>query len=170
MKLPRSYLFALLFFWFVLILDRYNINQLRTVQQRHLRKILRIKWSDFVSNEEVLRQADAEDIEMTLIKSRLRWLGHVSRMDDDRPVKTLMYGELDKYTPPVGRPKLRYKDTCKSVLKSGRFLDRWQDLVVDRPLWRRTIGNVCGIVNANRIATYQRQKAHRARKKAISAD
>ena len=27
-------------------LYRYNINQLRTVQQRHLRKILRIKWSD----------------------------------------------------------------------------------------------------------------------------
>ena len=53
-------------------LYRYNINQLRTVQQRHLRKILRIKWSDYVSNEEVLRRADAEDIEITLIKSRLR--------------------------------------------------------------------------------------------------
>ena len=83
-----------------------------------------------MSNEEVLRRADAEDIEITLIKSRLRWLGHVSRMDDDRPEKALMY----------------------------------------RPLWRRTIGNVCGIVNANRIATYQRQKEHRARKKAISGN
>lgn len=102
-------------------LYRYNINQLCTVQQRHLRKILRIKWSDYVSNEEVLRRADAEDIEIMLIKSRLRWLGHVSRMDDDRPVKALTYGELDKGTRPVGRPKLRYKDTCKSVLESGRF-------------------------------------------------
>ncbi|XP_044166108.1 uncharacterized protein LOC122950060 [Acropora millepora] len=151
-------------------LYRYNINQLRTVQQWHLRKILRIKWSDYVSNEEVLRRADAEDIEITLIKSRKRWLGHVSRMDDDSPVKALMYGKLDKGTRPVGRPKLRYKDTCKSVLKSGRFLDRWQDLVVDRPLWRRTIGNVCGIVNANRTATYQRQKEHRAQKKAKSGN
>ena len=123
-----------------------------------------------MSNEGVLRRADAEDIEITLIKSRLRWLGHASRMDDDRPVKALMYSELDKGTRPVGRPKLRYKDTCKSVLKSGRFLDRWQDLVVDRPLRRRTIGNVCGIVNANRIATYQRQKEHRARKKATSGN
>ena len=135
-----------------------------------MRKILRIKWSDYVSNEEVLRRADAEDIEIMLIKSRLRWLGHVSRMDDDRPVKTLMYGELDKGTRPVGRPKLRFKDTCKSILKSGKILDRWQDLVADRPLWRRTIGNVCAIVNANRIATYQRRKEHRARKKAISGN
>ena len=62
------------------------------------------------------------------------------------------------------------KPWSKSVLKSGRILDRWQDLVVDRTLWRRTFGNVCGIVNANRIATYQRQKEHRARKKAISGD
>ena len=91
-------------------------------------------------------------------------------LDDDRPVKALMYGELDKGTRPVGRPKLRYKDTCKSVLKSGRILDRWQDLVVDRPLWRTTIGNDCGIVNANRIATYQRQKEHRVRKKAMSGN
>ena len=83
-----------------------------------------------------LRRADAEDIEITLIKGRLRSLVHLSRMDDDRPVKALMYGELDKDTRPVGRLKLCYKDTCKSVLKSGRFLDRWQDLVVDRPLWR----------------------------------
>ena len=73
-------------------------------------------------NKEVLQRADAEDFEITLIKSRLRWLGHVSRMDDNRPVKALMYGELDKGTRPVGRPKLRYKDTCKNILKSGRNL------------------------------------------------
>ena len=123
-----------------------------------------------MSNEEVLQRADAEDIEITLIKSRLRWLGHVSKMDDNRPVKALMYGELDKGSRPVGRPKLRYKDTCKSILKSGRILDHWQDLIVNRPLWRRTIENVCGNVNVNRIAIYQRRKEHRARKKAISGN
>ena len=52
-------------------LYRQNISQLRTVQQRHLRNILRIKWSDYVSNEEVLRRADTEDIEIMLNKSRL---------------------------------------------------------------------------------------------------
>ena len=123
-----------------------------------------------MSNEEVLQRADAEDIEITLIKSRLRWLGHVSRMDDNRPVKALMYGELDKGTCPVGRPKLRYKDNCKSVLKSGGILDQWQDLVGNRPLWRRTIGNVCGNVIVNRIAIYQRRKEHRTPKKVISGN
>ena len=100
--------------------NRQNISQLCTVQQCHLRKILCIKWGDYVSNEEVLRRANAEDIEITLIKSRLRWPGHVSRMNDNRPIKTLLYGELANGTRFVGRPKLRYKDTCKSVLKSGK--------------------------------------------------
>ena len=34
----------------------HEVQQLRTVQQRHLRNIMRIKWDDFVSNEEVYTQ------------------------------------------------------------------------------------------------------------------
>ena len=64
-----------------------------------------------------------EDIEILLVRSRLRWLGHVSRMEDDRPVKSLLYGELTEGTRPVGRP--RYKDTCESTLKCGNALGQW---------------------------------------------
>ena len=35
-------------------------------------------------------QRSVEDIEILLVKSRLRWLGHVSRMEDNRPVKSLL--------------------------------------------------------------------------------
>ena len=148
-------------------LYRHDINQLQAIQQRHLRKILMLKWSDYVSNEEVLQRANAEDIEIILIKNRLRWLGHVSKMDNNRPVKSLLYGELDIGKRLVGRPRLRYKDTCKSILKSVRVLDEWKNTVTDRPLWRRTIGNICEIMNANRIANYHRRKEHRARKKVL---
>ena len=39
-------------------------------------------------------------------------------MDDDRPVKELLCCELasGRGFRPVGRPKLRYKDTCMSAL------------------------------------------------------
>ena len=46
--------------------------------------------------------------EILLVRSRLRWLGHMSRMEDNRPVKSLLYGELTEGTRPVGRRKLRY--------------------------------------------------------------
>ena len=61
-----------------------------------------------------------EDIEILLVKGRLRWLGHLPRMEDDCPVKSLLHGELTES--PVGRPKLRYKHTCKSALKCGNVL------------------------------------------------
>ena len=53
----------------------------------------------------------------------------------------------------VGRPKLRYKDTCKSVLKTVNILERWQNMVEDRPLWRRAIVDVCGRLNVKRIVS-----------------
>ena len=47
-------------------------------------------------------------------------------------MKSLMYGELFNGSRSVGRPKLRYKNTCKSVLKLGKMLDSWQDIVGNR--------------------------------------
>ena len=75
-----------------------------------------------------------EDVEITLTRSRLiRWLGHVSKMNNDRPVKILLYGELDNGIRPAGRPKLQYKDTCKNILKSGGALVEWHAAKSVRP-------------------------------------
>lgn len=52
-----------------------------------------------------------EDMEVKLVRNRLRWLGHVSRMEDERPVKVLLFGELNDGKRPFGRPKIRYKYT-----------------------------------------------------------
>ena len=74
-----------------------EIMQLHTIQQRHLRLILNI------SNEEVLRRADVEDMEVMLVRTRLRWLGYVCRMNNDKPVKQLLYCELAHGSRPIGR-------------------------------------------------------------------
>ena len=50
-------------------LYRQQVRQLRTIQQCHLRFILKIKWDDFVTNDEVLRLAKADDIEFLLNKN-----------------------------------------------------------------------------------------------------
>lgn len=141
-----------------------DIKQLRTVQQRHLRRILRVKWDDYVSNEEVLARSDVEDIEVMLTRNRMRWLGHVSRMENDRPTKMLLYGELVEGTRPVGRPKLRYKDTCKDALKCGGILGVWQDSVNDRSMWRNSVKVICGKVNERRVKRYEKRRDQRRRR------
>ena len=87
-------------------------------------------------------QRSVEDIEILLVRSRLRWPGHVSRMEDSRPVKSLLYGELTEGTRPVGRPKLRYKDTFKSALKCGNALGQWKAMVETRTEWRHNSSNM----------------------------
>ena len=122
-------------------LYRHHIKKLKTLQQQHLRFILNIKWTDYVTNDEVLERAKTEDIENILIRNRLRWLGHVVRIPDERPVKNLLYSELAEGTRKVGRPFLRFKDTMKDMLKRGGVLDIWKSVATDRLEWRWLISN-----------------------------
>ena len=104
-------------------LYRKQVRQLRTIQQRHLRFILKIKWDDFVTNDEVLCLAKADDIELLLNKNRMRWLGHVACMPETRAVKVLLYCELAEGKRKVGCPMLRFKDTMSKMFsKEVKFL------------------------------------------------
>ena len=58
-------------------------------------------------------------------------------MSDGRIPKDLLYGELDHGLRPVGRPKLRFKDTCKQdIIEIGLDVENWETLAADRGRWR----------------------------------
>ena len=103
-------------------------------------------------------------VELKLVRNRLRWLDHASRMDNDRPVKAFLYSELVNGTRPVGRPKLRYKNTCKNDLKYGCVLNQWRNTVDNRQEWRQLIYHKCEKVNQKRIGDYERKRESRSRK------
>ena len=46
-----------------------------------LRRILHIRWQDKVSNTDVLDRANMNSMFAIICERRLRWLGHVRRMD-----------------------------------------------------------------------------------------
>ena len=75
----------------------------------------------------------------TLAKRRLRWLGHLSCMEDRRISKDMLYGELATGSSPAGRPTLRYKGVCKRDLRSGYIGPTdLEALASDRNVWRLT--------------------------------
>ena len=49
--------------------------RLRLVQQRHLRAILRVPYTDRITNDQILDRAGVPDIEMIVRKMQLRWAG-----------------------------------------------------------------------------------------------
>ena len=53
--------------------------------------ILNMKWQDRVSNLQVLDMAESTSIEAMILKSRLRWVGHVIRMADNRLPTQLIF-------------------------------------------------------------------------------
>ena len=99
-----------------------------------LRRILGIKWQDKVTNIHVLEESGMLSIHSHLMKRRLRWIGHVSRMQDGRIPKDVMFGQLKEGKRRRGRPKLRYKDTLKATMKDCLIdPDTWEQSATDRP-------------------------------------
>ena len=62
-------------------------------------------------------QADTTSIEAMIVKSQLRWSGHVARMADTRLPKQIMYSELETGKRTQGGQRKRYKDTLHHSLK-----------------------------------------------------
>ena len=115
-------------------------KRLNTFHLRSLRRLLGISWQDKVTNTDVISRAGLPIMYTLLRKRRLRWLGHVYRMQDGRISKHILYGELAAGQRGLGRPQLRYKDVCKRDMKAlGININSWEDLAADRTSWRSTL-------------------------------
>ena len=94
---------------------------------------------------------------------RLKWLGHIERMDDQRVPKQVLYGESVMGKKKFGRPKLRYIDQIKSDMKNFNIdMHTWQTYSSDRTMWRTIIrsGSTC---SEDRWKAKQKAKQDRRR-------
>ena len=115
-------------------------DRLQTFHMRCLRFILGIKWEERKTNVEVLDIARLPSMYTQLRQRRMRWLGHVHRMEDGRIPKDLLYGELAEGERSRGRPLLRFRDVCKRDMKALEIdCKTWETLASDRDAWKYTL-------------------------------
>ena len=115
-------------------------KKLNTFHLRSLRRIFNIKWSDMITNNEVLQKAGMPSMYTLLKQRRLRWLGHVRRMEDGRIPKDILYGDLAAGTRTRGRPQLCYRHVCKKDMKTtGIDIKRWEATAANRSLWKQEV-------------------------------
>jgi len=137
-------------------------SRLNAFHMRCLRRILGIKWQDHVTNKDVLERAYIPTMFALLSQRRLRWLGHVSRMEDGRIPKDLLYGQLATGSRPVGRPALRFKDVCKRDMKNCDINpSTWEAMAVDRDSWRETVKTGTRIGNQKRVEQWEEKRERR---------
>ena len=109
----------------------------------------------------------------TLLRQRrLRWLGHVRRMEDGRIPKDILYGQLATGKRRTGRPQLRYSDACKRDMKALDIDVRdWEDLAADRPKWRAALTTHLKAGEKKMTAAAEEKRARRKeRQPATSTD
>ncbi|KAJ7416220.1 hypothetical protein WISP_72895 [Willisornis vidua] len=91
-----------------------------------------------------------------LMRTQLRWAGHVSRMEDHRLPEIVLYGELATDCCRRGAPKKRYKDCLKQHLSLGhidhhQWISSWDS-------WRHTIHNAAAsFENTHRVSLKEKR-------------
>ena len=75
-----------------------------------------------------------------MIKSRkLRWAGHVARMEESRSAFKILTGKPTGKRP-LGRPRSRWEDNIRMNLEEiGISVDNWVDSAQDRDYWRALV-------------------------------
>jgi len=80
-----------------------------------------------------------EELNLIIKERRLRWLGHVLRMEDNRIPKQAMYWQADTKRKP-GRPRQNWIDTIRQDLKSiGMTWEDAEQSAIKREDWRQSV-------------------------------
>jgi hypothetical protein len=77
------------------------------------------------------------DIVTEIKKGRLRWLGHVERMSEERAVKRL-YQNIPEGSRNVGRPRLRWMDHVREDLRR-MGVTNWRIRAHRRDDWKAVV-------------------------------
>ena len=140
----------------------HHIKTLERFHQKCLRHILNIKWQAMVPDTEVLSLAGLPSIECLITLNRLRWAGHLVRLDDTRIPKILFFGEIAHGKRRLGKPKMRYRDVLKATLKKVDIpFKQFEFLACNRIAWRSLISKGAQQFEEKRISHQQLKRAAR---------
>lgn len=79
---------------------------------------MKINWLNYVSNINILARANFLPIETIITRTQMRWIGHVSRMDNVRLLKCILYSEMVSGVKSKGGQKKRFQICINKVVNN----------------------------------------------------
>jgi hypothetical protein len=86
------------------------------------------------TNRELEEMSKKENVVKWIKGQRIRWLGHLERMEENRMTKMIFSQELEGPRR-RGRPRKRWKEEVERDLHV-LLVRRWRELATDRKKWR----------------------------------
>jgi hypothetical protein len=121
------------------------------IENRVLRRIFGPKRDDMTGEWRKLHKEELRDLYPSLsiiriIKSRrMRWAGHIARMEEERNAYTLLVGKPEGMRP-LARPRSRWVDNMRMDLGEVGWDDvDWIGLAQDRNMWRAVVNSVVNL-------------------------
>ena len=122
-------------------------HRLRVFENRALRRIFWYKRDVVTGDWRKLHNEELNDLYSSLnivrvIKSkRMRWVGHVARMEEARGVHKVLVGKPEGKIP-LGRQRRRWENIKMDLQEVGMGWGDWMELAQDRDRWRALVSTV----------------------------
>ena len=98
-----------------------DAKRINVFQNRCLRRIMKIKWQDKISNRELLKRANVKRLSEEVRRRRWRFIGHILRQQPDNDCVTAL-----TWTPEGKRKRGRPKTTWRRTVEKERSKAGWQ--------------------------------------------
>ena len=122
-----------------------------------LRRVINICWPKVISNERLHEKTEATEWSVIIRKRRLDWLGHMMRLDKEKPVRLALYESLQPVQRKGGRPcstwtKIIEKDLSLVDIKldlnkktPDETIATLEGLAEDRRNWRNLVKDIIAV-------------------------
>ena len=96
--------------------------------------------NDKITNKSIRKRTGQEDKENIIRKRRLRWLGHMRRMDKHRRANQILLHWVPEGRNRRGKPRKNWTETAKNDLRGLDISwERAEEQAMDITEWRRCI-------------------------------
>ncbi|KAK3764893.1 hypothetical protein RRG08_025414 [Elysia crispata] len=116
-----------------------DLCKLSSFHTKSLRKIARIFWPRYISNEDLLEQCQQETMETIIIRRRWRWIGHVLRKEQYAIPRVAVQWRPEGHRK-RGRPKTTWRRTVEAEAAAmGQSWGTLRMLAQDREQWKEFV-------------------------------
>ena len=125
--------------------ETWNINnqtrmRLEAFEMKIWRYVLKVSWTQRITNEEILRRMGTQrELMTTIYKGQLRFVGHMERKEG---LKSLCMVGMMNGRRGRGRPRKSYTDSLIEITGRNHSMVELRRMMRDRSLWRSMVAHV----------------------------